>query len=177
MKFKCICLTAALLALCLLTGCATQNAAARPETAPSAASTEARVTGESVTQPETAPLDLGLDQVWRSQQEDVPGEGSMIRELVLGYDEHTYTYRCGEPYSEYFYWAQGTWTLDGDRLTLTVLETDEEGNPVAGAESYDSAWTVSRDGDTLILTLCAQRGFWEETEGLTVTYRLKRDEE
>lgn len=177
MKFKCICLTAALLVLCLLAGCAAQNPAAKPETAPDAASTEAHATGEPLTQSETASLDLGLDQIWRSEQEDVPGEGRLIRELVLGCDEHTYTYRCGDPDSEFSYWAQGSWTLEGDRLTLTVLETDEEGNPAAGAESYESVWTVSRDGDTLVMTLCSARGFEEEAEGLTVTYQPKPEEE
>ena len=139
--------------------------------------TEIRVTGETAPAPEPVPIDLEWDRPWRTGMELAPGEEGLVRELVIGYDEHTYTFRCGYPFSEFGYWAGGAWELDGDELRLTVLEAEEGWVPFEGAEAFEAVYAVERSGDSLILTLRSEQGFPEDRPGEAVVYTLYLPEE
>jgi hypothetical protein len=176
-----------LLSLLLLSAC---RAAGGPGAAPAGtaastegtaaaqtASTQAHVTGEVPVPPETPAIDLQWDRVWRSEQEDVPGEGSLVRELVIGYNEFSFTFRCGDPNSEFSYWAAGGWTLEGDVLRLSGIETEEGWEPLADAESFEAVYRVVSDGDKLTLTLCSDLGLGPDMFGVPVVYSVIQEDD
>lgn len=184
MKKKLIAALSMLLLLCLLAGCAAQKPAEAPASQPDEAGTttaaapadvietEAHATGEPVEAPAEPGLDLQWDRVWRSEQADTPEKGSLIRELTLYYDESDFFLRCGEPYSEFFYFVRGTWSLSGDRLHLEGIQTDEFGNTLPDASKVEAGYTVETEDGKLILTNIGEATALLEDPGTPIIFEL-----
>ncbi len=176
------------LLLCLLMGCAAQKPAEGPADQPSEAQTtaavpveaietEAHATGEPVTAPEEPVPDLQWDHTWRSEQADSPEKGPLIRELTLEYSEFTFYFRAGEPYSEYFYFVRGSWSLDGDRLHLEGIQLDEFDNVLPDASKVEAGYTAEISDGRLILTSIGEATALLEDPGTPVVFELKSPEE
>ena len=66
---------------------------------------------------------------WRGEGTDADGT-AYVRELVLN-EDYSFFFREGDPASEFSFWAEGSWYLDGAEegtLVLGLNETDEDGN-------------------------------------------------
>lgn len=201
MKRIILSILAAVLLVCLPAGCAAKKNAEPPAAQPGdtaavpgtsapmteapvteapgtdAPETEIHVTGEPVTVPEEPVLDLQFDRIWRSEQEDAPGKGELIRELTLEYSEFTFYFRAGEPYSEYFYFVRGSWSLDGDRLHLEGIQLDEFDNVLPDASKVEAGYTAEiRDGK-LILTSVGEATALLEDPGTPVVFELKESDD
>lgn len=176
MKRKAMICTAALLLICLLAGCASQKSGKPSEQSQNdttaATGTEAPTTEtlteaptedttaaptetptETPTEAPTEPApELHLEGVWRSEQEDKPDNGEIVRELKLSSEGSEFLVRAGDPHSEFSYFLHGTWTLDGDILHLDGYVTDEFGEREPGFDPVSSSYVVQLEGSRLILT-------------------------
>ncbi|MBR6377504.1 MAG: hypothetical protein IKS05_07055 [Oscillospiraceae bacterium] len=114
------------------------------------------------------------DSPLRSEQTDPDGVAS-VRELLLRKDG-SFSYREGEPNSEYSFWAAGTWrSLWGGRIRLDYCPTGELGNPLTGGES-SAVYSVHSDNQGFRMTLEEGDGLGRDQTGWSVTYALKAEE-
>lgn len=94
---------------------------------------------------------------WRSFQLDADGS-SVIRDLILKLDL-TFTYREGDAFSAFSFWASGEYSfLAGDNIRFTMTETDEDGNPLG--ECYNVEYHMDfTDNGAMRLIQISQSGF------------------
>lgn len=170
---KLLCL---ILLLCLLLcACGAQNGGA----------TGSDLTRENETQPasgsdvvDLAALALRRDLLagggaWRSEQQAPGDDGEVVRELRL-LDDGSFSYREGDAYSEFCYFAAGTWAVEDEAIRVEYRETDEYGT--AYAEQTETAlYLVHFDNGELVLTLETETGFCDAQPGQNVYYYSLRE--
>lgn len=186
MKIKIVsCLLAALLLLGLLAGCSDNETSETADTqstgesqapvapgSPEDLADESHYTGETINTPDGPIPDLKFGCTWRSEREAGAEESKMIRELILRYDEADFALRCGEPDSEFFYWARGSWTLKGNRLHLEGTEADERGTPLSDKPVTGDYSVAFQDGK-LILTQVGEAAAMREEPGTQIVFELR----
>ena len=187
MKKRCLMLVAAILLLCLLVGCSAQKDQ-KKDTAGTTEAVKTQEAGATDTQkpteaPTEAPTEteetpaFKLDCVWRSEQEDAPEKGRIIRELAMFTKDSQFMFRCGDPDSEFSYWLVGTWTLKEDQLHLDAAQTDEMGDVLTDIERVKATYRVETDGKQLILTPLDDAGLLMEDPGVRIVFEEKPAEE
>lgn len=189
MKKRRIMLVAAILLLCLLVGCSAQKDAKKDTAGPTEAAEtkEARATDtqkqtevptEIPTETEENPVPASnLEGVWRSDQEDAPEKGRIIRELGIFAEDSKFMFRCGDPDSEFCYWLVGTWTLEGNQLYLEGVLTDEMGEELPDVKQVKATYLVETNGSQLILTALDEAGAMIDEPGTRIVFVEKPAEE
>ena len=185
MKKRCLMLVVAILLLCLLVGCSAQKDGKKDTAAPTDAvktqepgATDTQKPTEAPTETEEIPTpSIKLDCVWRSEQEDAPDQGKLIRELSLSGKDNGFLFRSGDPHTEYSYFLVGTWTLEGDQLHLDAAQTDEMGEVLTDIERVKATYRVETDGKQLILTPLDDAGLLMEDPGVRIVFVEKPAEE
>ena len=132
------------------------------------------VGSELQSQEEPVPGQETRQTVWRFEGLNYRGQET-IRELRFGKDMG-FTYRDGDPNSEFSYWARGSWALEGTRLVLYGQPVDELGQAVeaqgGGYEMFMANFDVKEiTRDVLKLRLRSGEGIHDETIDEDLTFR------
>ncbi len=169
-------LSALLLCVLLLAGCGKKEKTASGgdvETPAAESSTEGMQqtasAGDQQFLASTEALLLDGNGYWRSEQQGPEDDGVLVRELEL-LPDGTFKYREGDWGSEYYYFAGGSWTLNGEILEFEFSETDELGAVISGTEGQFVRYDVSFDREMLLLTQHDKAGFCDGAQGFVIYF-------